>query len=345
MNMPHPGPHVDPASVDMADLPVQLPASPSTAAQARARFFNSGNAFDIKLPPVPAGSFDEVAAQALAATSTGWFVCDQSAAMGFHSAATTPLMLARYARIAAGESLIDEAAATGSVWFVIEGSGRVDPAASIDPVAEAVETTSRGGPGGFSRSDEPLAFGPGDVLLLPGGKPYAIDAGDAGALLWTVSNQPQLAFDACQPPLEANAPIDVVHYPAAEIARQLEVICAASTNEATSGRALIFSSARQEAQRNLTPTLTLSDNTLPPHSAQRPHRHNSAAVTLIVQGTGCHSMVDGVRCDWTPWTTMVTPPGAPHSHHNDGDATAIFLIVQDGGLHYHARTMGFEFLG
>jgi hypothetical protein len=38
------------------------------------------------------------------------------------------------------------------------------------------------------------------------------------------------------------------------------------------------------------------------------------------------------------------PPGEPHSHHNGGDVQARFLIVQDGGLHYHARTMGFQFL-
>ncbi len=55
-------------------------------------------------------------------------------------------------------------------------------------------------------------------------------------------------------------------------------------------------------------------------------------------------MVGGVRCDWSPFATLVTPPGAPHSHHNGGDSRALFLIVQDGGLHYHARTMGFEFL-
>lgn len=40
--------------VDMAELPVQLPSAPTTAAQARARFFNSGNAFNIVLPAVPA---------------------------------------------------------------------------------------------------------------------------------------------------------------------------------------------------------------------------------------------------------------------------------------------------
>jgi quercetin dioxygenase-like cupin family protein len=38
---------------------------------------------------------------------------------------------------------------------------------------------------------------------------------------------------------------------------------------------------------------------------------------------------------------MITPPGAPHSHHNEGDELALFLIVQDGGLHDHTRTMGF----
>ena len=85
-------------------------------------------------------------------------------------------------------------------------------------------------------------------------------------------------------------------------------------------------------------------NTLPPGEAQRAHRHNSAAVTLVVQGRNCHSMVDGEACPWRHWTTLVTPPGARHSHYNPGDQRALFLIVQDGGLHYYARTMGFTFL-
>jgi hypothetical protein len=40
---------------------------------------------------------------------------------------------------------------------------------------------------------------------------------------------------------------------------------------------------------------------------------------------------------------MITPPTRLHSHHNDGDELALFLIVQDGGLYYHCRTMGFSF--
>ena len=38
--------------VDMAQMPVQLPTRPGGPAEARARFFNSGNAFNVKLPPV-----------------------------------------------------------------------------------------------------------------------------------------------------------------------------------------------------------------------------------------------------------------------------------------------------
>jgi gentisate 1,2-dioxygenase len=88
--------------------------------------------------------------------------------------------------------------------------------------------------------------------------------------------------------------------------------------------------------------LTLSLNTLPPGDSQPAHRHNSAAITLIVDGDDCHSMVDGQAGPWQRWSTMVTPPGAAHSHHNGGDRRALFLIVQDGGLHYRARTMGFQ---
>ena len=91
------------------------------------------------------------------------------------------------------------------------------------------------------------------------------------------------------------------------------------------------------------PTLTLAVNQLPPGDFQRPHRHNSAAVTLSIQGENCYSLIGGERIDWQEHAVMVTPPGDVHSHHNDGDAQMICLIVQDGGLYYHCRTMGFEF--
>jgi gentisate 1,2-dioxygenase len=84
-------------------------------------------------------------------------------------------------------------------------------------------------------------------------------------------------------------------------------------------------------------------NSLPGGAVQRPHRHNSVAVSLVIKGDRCFSLIDGRRKDWAPWATTITPPVAVHSHHNGGNEQALFLIVQDGGLYYHTRAMGFEF--
>jgi gentisate 1,2-dioxygenase len=182
------------------------------------------------------------------------------------------------------------------------------------------------------------------VFLTPGDAQTGLATTDARAVLWLVTNEPQLAFEGVEPVAGAPLSVDCVHYPAAEIARQLERVIAASRDDATAGIALIFSSERGERSRNILPTLTLSLNTLPAGEHQRAHRHNSAAVTLVLDGECAYSMVGDERCDWSPYATLVTPATEPHSHHNDGTQLARFLIVQDGGLHYYARTMDFTFL-
>ena len=48
----------------MSELPAQHPIGPASAAEARARFFNSGNAFNIKLPAVPNAVFTDEPARA-----------------------------------------------------------------------------------------------------------------------------------------------------------------------------------------------------------------------------------------------------------------------------------------
>ena len=108
----------------MADMPVQRPSAPHGAAASRARFFNSGNAFNIELPPVPDGSFTREPARALdPAAPSGLIACDSSAALACPFPATTPLVLARYVRIRAGESLSTTFVASGSIWYVIAGEG------------------------------------------------------------------------------------------------------------------------------------------------------------------------------------------------------------------------------
>jgi len=338
------------SSSGMAALPAGRAATPADAAQARARYFNSANAFNIHLDPVPAHIFTEPAAAALAheaagvdaparsvgapvglpetnraatdGPATGYFPCDQSARLGCPWPATTPFMLARYARIAPGASLGADFAASGSIWYVIAGKG----------------TVRRTGDAG----EAPLTWSCGDVFYLPAGAAVVQADGPESAVLWLVTDEPLLAYHG----LRAARPDDAaVHFKATDIAAEIDRIHRSVPDAGTSGLAVVFSSEAMQARRNLMPALTLSLNTLPPGCAQSPHRHNSAALTLIVAGDKCHSRVDGADCPWSDWATLVTPAGAPHSHHNNGPRRADFLIVQDGGLYYEARTMGFEFLG
>ena len=48
-----------PRPSSIAEMPVQRAAAPATAAEARGRYFNTGNGFDVKLPPVPDHIFTE----------------------------------------------------------------------------------------------------------------------------------------------------------------------------------------------------------------------------------------------------------------------------------------------
>jgi gentisate 1,2-dioxygenase len=302
----------------IADMPVQVPAAPQSEAAKRARFFNSGNAFNRVLAPVPDHAFVDEPARALdRATATGFVACDLSGALGCAGPATTPLILARYLTIRSGEEYANRFDATGSIWYVIAGDG----------VSEC--------------GDDRIAWNQGDVFVLPGGAAQAHRAGPAGAVLWVVTNEPQLALENLRLPDDIAPPTDAVHYPAAEIRKQLELIHTVARGDNSAGYALMFSSQRHEESRNILPSFTLALNSLPPGELQPPHRHNSAAVALVVQGKGCYSLVDGRRKNWSPMATTVTPPTAVHSHHNDGDERALFLIVQDGGLYCHARTMGF----
>ena len=305
----------------MADLPAQRHSNPATAAQKRARYFNSGNAFMVKLPPVPNMVFIEEPLRALSdASPTGLIPCDASSQMDSPFPATSPLVLAYYARICKNEELKTEFIASGTIVYVIKGMG----------------ITKSG--------KETIHWGEGDIFIIPGGDYQLHRAHGETVVLWIVTNEPQLAFENLNAPDKGQAPTEVVHYPSDEINRQFNLMYDAGQNDEIAGSALIFSSDKQEKSRNALPTLTVAMNSLPPKAVQKAHKHNSAAIALVIQGESCFSMIDGERKDWAPWATTITPPVSVHSHHNVGYEMARFLIVQDGGIFSHVRAMGFEFV-
>tara|TARA_Y100001934_G_C12373907_1_gene788011 strand:- start:603 stop:1532 length:930 start_codon:yes stop_codon:yes gene_type:complete len=285
----------------------------------RARYFNSGNAFALQLPPVPSVQFtaerDEVFAED---TPTSLIDMDLSDALDTPYPATTPLVLSRYARIRADESLRVRVQASAQFFCVLRGSG----------------STTIG--------SESVTWSAGDVLALPGA-PEVIHAASEDTVAWLVTDEPALAFQELAPLSVEDSSMQPVHYPAEALDAELEGVYNHPDAETFPGYAVVLSHANLEHWRNIHQTMTLALNSLPPDSSQRPHVHNSMALTLCLAGEDCYSMIDGERKDWQQHAVMLTPPAAAHSHHNAGDGRMRCLIVQDGGLYYHARTIGFAY--
>lgn len=286
----------------------------------RARFISVEDGFNIKRPALEPCSFDAELWRARdPATPTGRIDLDCSHRLGIPWPATSPLMLASYARIRRGETLTGATAATAEILCVAAGRGRT------------------------TRADASFEWGPGDVFCLPGGVETAHDAIDGDCVLFSVSDAPMLAFAGLRPPPAAESPIEPVLYTAAEIAARLEALYARVLAPDTPGRALFLTSTRMVAGRTCTPSLTLTLNAVLPGEAQPPHRHNAAAIVFITKHGSCRSRIGDAEFAWDQATALLTPPNAVHSHRNDGEEIAVALIVQDGGLHYHCRTMGFAF--
>ena len=113
--------------------------------RARARYFNSGNAFAQAPSRVPSTQFLAERDRAFdASTPTGLIPMDLSAELQTPFPATPPLVLSRYARIRAGESLTVEVRASAQLLCVLTGRG----------------TTTVDG--------ESTSWKAGDVLALPG---------------------------------------------------------------------------------------------------------------------------------------------------------------------------------
>jgi gentisate 1,2-dioxygenase len=291
-----------------------------TPLAARARYHAADNVFTAPLPPVPVYlSIAERDAAFSPACPTGPVAIDLSTSFGAPFPATTPLLLARYLVVRPGEVLRTSFKAAGEIHYVIQGSG----------------TT-------FAAADQ-VAWCTGDVFCLPGGRETSHRAENA-AILLSVTDEPALAFIGARAVTAPENPVPTVLYRNDEVMQRLHRLYEGASGTDAAGKGVIFTSDSMERLRTTISTTVASMNSLLAGGDQRPHRHNAAALTLCIASEGCHSLVDGQRVDWQPFALMVTPPGAVHSHHNRGPDLMRSLVVQDGGFHYHARTVGFEFV-
>jgi gentisate 1,2-dioxygenase len=254
---------------------------------------------------------------------TGFTPLDNREGLKCDWAATTPVMLARYMKLRKGDDLCSSFTAAGEIYYVIAGTG-----------------ISR------NRSDA-ITWRAGDIFCFPGGSRTSHRAEEEDSLLWVVTDEPLQAFLGVQARNAAAEDDSALHYPAAAVREALE---GAQRREVAKGSAsngnaaFIFSSEAGMSKRRLPfPAMMLALNSLGSGTAQRPHRHNAAALTLVLEGEACYSRINGIRHDWQPFSAIVTPPGQLHSHHNEGPGLARVLITQDSGVHYYLRSAGFSY--
>jgi gentisate 1,2-dioxygenase len=283
----------------------------------RARFTTPVNVFRTRQPAVPAHAFHAERDAALAPDApTGLIDLDLAPELGMAFPATSPAMLCRYLVVRRGDRFATRRHSTGTIHHVLRGSG---------------ETVV---------GDETIEWRSGDTMLLPGGIDLEHRAGTEAALLFLADDEPALRFYGATPPASPRAPI---LYRRTEVEHQFDDVYQRDADEDLAGKAVFLTHDGGGDYGTASPSMVAVFNSLESGADQRAHRHNAAAISLVLQGEGVHSFADGVRSDWLPWLVLVTPPTALHSIHNRGSAQMRVLTMQDSGLFYYLRATGFSF--
>jgi gentisate 1,2-dioxygenase len=277
------------------------------------------------ISPVPVRQFP---AALHASGPTRAVVLDLSDVLGLDGPATGPSLLAQFLRIDAGTSLATAAVATSELVYCLHGRGRLE--------VEGVGAVD---------------WHRGDVITLPArcrARYHAVD----DAVLYHVDDSPLLAYLGVEPATPRFRP---TLFDGAVARARLEAVAAEPEAAHRSRVAVLLGNVRNDQTLTATHTLWAMLGVLPDAAVQRPHRHQSIALDLIVDcRPGCYSLVgdtlgpdgtivDAQRVEWEPGGAFVTPPGLWHSHHNESGAPAHLLPVQDAGLHTYLRTLDIRF--
>jgi len=167
----------------------------------------------------------------------------------------------------------------------------------------------------------------GDFLTLPARSDTTFFA-DADSAFYWVHDEPLLRYlgaDAAEPKF---AP---TKFPRARAVAELEQIAARPGANDKSRVSVLLANTDQEQTLTITHVLWAMFGLLPAGQEQRPHRHQSVALDLILDARpGCYTLLgthpdrgdtaDPVRVDWEPGGAFVTPPGMWHAHYNESGA-------------------------
>ncbi|QYG91443.1 cupin [Iamia sp. SCSIO 61187] len=307
-------------------LPVGLALEDWTGDARFHEYTRAANPVGRTTPLVPVETFPAALHRGAA---TGVVPLDLSGPLGIEGGpATSPALLASFATVRAGEELVTEPTATSELYVVMRGAGTTD----LD-------------------GETGVAWAEGDVFVLPGGC-RSTHRATADTTFYWVTDEPLLRYLGVAPTERRLRP---TRWPAARNAEELAKVAADPAAERRNRVSILLANADQPQTLTATHVLWAMVGLLPVDAVQKPHRHQSVALDLILDcEPGCYTLVgprladdgtivDARRVAWEPGGAFVTPPGWWHAHHNESGAEAHLLPVQDAGLHTHLRTLDIRF--
>jgi gentisate 1,2-dioxygenase len=262
---------------------------------------------------------------------------DNAAALGVDYPATSPGLLAAFVVLEAHDSLRTTPDATSELYYCLAGQG-----------TSSFTRSDRTGP----TSSGVLTWRHGDFVTLPAGCTTVHTAGDERALLYRVTDAPLLNYLGVTP---THARFEPTRFDGAEAKARLAEVQRDPASARRSRISVLLANTATPQTLTVTHTLWAMLGVLPVDRVQRPHRHQSVALDLIVDcAPGCYSLVgsdvddngdiiDPTRVDWESAGAFVTPPGMWHSHHNESGQEAYLIPIQDAGLHTYLRSLDIRF--
>jgi gentisate 1,2-dioxygenase len=259
---------------------------------------------------------------------TGVIPLDLSKDLGITTGdATSPALLANFVRIRAGEQIDTSPNATSQLYYVLYGRGMAAVGGRL------------------------VQWEKGDFLTLPAGARTVFYADAETAMYW-VHDEPLLRYLGVQATEPRFRP---TKFRRADAVAELEHIASRPDAKSKNRVSVLLANAAQEQTLTLTHVLWAMFGVLPPGQEQRPHRHQSVALDLILDAQpGCYTLLgsrlddrgdiaDPIRVDWQAGGAFTTPPGMWHAHYNESDAPAHLIPVQDAGLQTHLRSLDMQF--
>ncbi len=254
---------------------------------------------------------------------------DLSGELGCSGPATGPTVSASYLRICANESLTTSSIASSQLYYVIRGKGKSESEYGV------------------------MEWTQGDVFVLPESGAVKHTAADDTAL-YHVNDEPLVTYLGSRP---KDPQFEPVLYPGDRIMAELKKV-SEDPGAATRNRdAIILGNRSMRQIKSATHTLWAAVVLMNPGEVQRPHRHSSIAVNIVISAEpGSYTLLGSAvddqgniinphRVDWESQAAFVTPPHLWHGHYNESGKPAMVMAVQEAGFYEHLRTLNIQFTG